>query len=105
MGDHISSHFNHRFRSIAKVSTEGAMYLKVGPAKRQGSEKTILEQSLHELEVRGDGDDVELIFCASGIYDNSQYRYRMRFSRSQMIALLERGPGLSSRPASHQPAV
>jgi len=68
------------------------MHLKVGPAKRQGSEKTILEQSLHELEVRGEGDDVELVFCARGIYDQSQYRYRMRFSRSQMMALLETRP-------------
>ena len=65
------------------------MRVRVGPAKRQGGEKTILNQSLQRIDLDLDGDEVRLSFCAEGIYDcKSQYRYTMQFSRSEMLALL-----------------
>lgn len=65
------------------------MRVRVGPAKRQGGEKTILNESLQQIDLNLDGDEVRLCFCAEGIYDcKSQYRYTMQFSRSEMLALL-----------------
>ncbi len=69
------------------------MNIKIGPAKRPGLEKTILEQPLNLIEVDVNGDDVQLRFCAGCLYDNkSLYRYTMRFSRSEMLDLLADGP-------------
>lgn len=68
------------------------MDLKIGPAKRPGIEKTILKQPLNLVEVDINGDEVELRFCAGGLYDNkSLYRYTMRFSRNEMLELLANG--------------
>lgn len=68
------------------------MDLKIGPAKRPGVEKTILKQPLNLVEVDINGDEVELRFCAGGLYDNkSLYRYTMRFSRNEMLELLANG--------------
>ena len=68
------------------------MDLKIGPAKRPGVEKTILRQPLNLVEVDINGDEVELRFCAGGLYDNkSLYRYTMRFSRNEMLELLTNG--------------
>ncbi|MCG7507757.1 hypothetical protein [Mesorhizobium retamae] len=68
------------------------MDLKIGPAKRPGVEKTILRQPLNLVEVDINGDEVELRFCAGGLYDDkSLYRYTMRFSRNEMLELLANG--------------
>ncbi|HEV2501680.1 MAG TPA: hypothetical protein VGV39_01305 [Mesorhizobium sp.] len=65
------------------------MDMKIGPAKRPGVEKTILRQPLKLIEVDVNGDEVQLRFCAGGLYDDkSLYRYTMRFSRSEMAELL-----------------
>ncbi|MFE0018005.1 hypothetical protein ACFWXH_24400 [Mesorhizobium sp. NPDC059054] len=65
------------------------MDIKIGPAKRPGVEKTILKQPLELIEVGVEGDEVQLRFCAGGLYDDkSLYRYTMRFSRDEMLELL-----------------
>lgn len=64
------------------------MDIKIGPAKRPGVEKTILEQPLELIEVDVKGDEIQLRFCAGCLYDDkSLYRYTMRFSRGEMLEL------------------
>lgn len=68
------------------------MRVHVGPAKRPGNERTIFNQPLGRQEIATDGDEVCLSFCAVGIYDGqSQYRYTMKFSRSELLSILAIG--------------
>ena len=68
------------------------MQIRVGPAKRPGRERTILNQPLGQLEIETEGDKVSLSFCAEGIYDaQSRYRYTIRFSRTEMLSILTEG--------------
>lgn len=68
------------------------MRVHVGPAKRPGNERTIFNQPLGQEEIAMDGDEVCLSFCAAGIYDGqSQYRYTMKFSRSELLNILAAG--------------
>ncbi|BCH22441.1 hypothetical protein MesoLjLc_21840 [Mesorhizobium sp. L-8-10] len=65
------------------------MQIRVGPAKRPGRERTILDQPLGQIGIESEGDRVSLSFCADGIYDTqSQYRYTIRFSRREFLAIL-----------------
>lgn len=75
-----------------------AMRVHVGPAKRPGNERTIFNQPLGRQEIAADGDEVCLSFCAVGIYDGqSQYRYTMKFSRSELLSILAIG-GTDQQP-------
>lgn len=79
-------------RSTAVNVAGCAMRVHVGPAKRPGNERTIFNQPLEQGEIASDGDDVCLSFCAVGIYDGqSQYRYTMKFSRSELRSILTAG--------------
>lgn len=65
------------------------MRVHVGPAKRPGSERTIFNGPVGRQEVASEGDEVCLSFCAAGMYDGqSQYRYTMMFSRSELLTIL-----------------
>lgn len=67
------------------------MDVKVGPAKRAGYQRTILNQPLQQVAVRLEGDGVLLSFSAAGMYDlKSQYRYQLSFSRDELAFLLSR---------------
>ncbi|HWK64423.1 MAG TPA: hypothetical protein VNS34_05760 [Rhizobiaceae bacterium] len=73
------------------------MRIHVGPAKRPGNERTIFNQPLGKEEIASEGDEVSLSFCALGIYDGqSQYRYTMKLSRSELLSLLA-----ASSPGQH----
>ncbi len=74
------------------------MRVHVGPAKRPGNERTIFNQPLGRQEIAADGDEVCVSFCAVGIYDGqSQYRYTMKFSRSELLSILAIG-GTDQQP-------
>lgn len=74
-----------------------AMRVHVGPAKRPGNERTIFNQPLEQEEIASQGDEISLSFCALGIYDGqSQYRYTMKFSRRELVRLLN-----ASNPGRH----
>jgi hypothetical protein len=65
------------------------MRVHVGPAKRLGNERTIFNGPVGGQEVVSEGEEVCLSFCAAGMYDGqSQYRYTMRFSRNELLAML-----------------
>ena len=68
------------------------MHIRVGPAKREGSSRTIFHRSLLSEDVRLQKAEasVGLSIVAGGIYpDGSTYRYELEFGIEELQALID----------------
>ena len=67
------------------------MHIRVGPAKREGSSRTIFHRSLSAEDVRVPNlhASIGLSVVADGVYgDGSTYRYELEFKVEELQALV-----------------
>ena len=76
------------------------MHIRVGPAKREGSSRTIFHRSLfaEDVSVRKTVSSIGLSIVAGGIYaDGSTYRYELDFGLDELQALINIATGMHIR--------
>ena len=72
------------------------MQIRVGPAKREGSSRTIFDRSLFAADVRVQKAEasIGLSIVAGGIYpDGSTYRYELEFGVDELQTLIDLATG------------
>ena len=72
------------------------MHIRVGPAKREGSSRTIFHRSLFAEDVRVPKAEasIGLSIVAGGIYpDGSTYRYELEFEIDELRTLIDLATG------------
>ena len=64
------------------------MLVDIGPAKRVGTRKNILDRPLLQEDVTFADDETVLTFCADGVHGvGALYRYELRLSKADMELL------------------
>ena len=64
------------------------MLVDIGPAKRVGTRKSILDRPLIDEDVTSFNGETVLTFCADGVHGvGALYRYELRLSKADMELL------------------